>query len=154
MKSRAPFIILFAILLATPAVGLGARADPPAAAYKLEPGPFKVQTIKELVLRAEKQKKDLQLRINRPDGKGPFPIIVFSHGARGSKENHLGFLGRLPQGQQGSTCLPGVGQAAHVEQGNAQAGTQVAAAAVIVYFANGSLGTRYDSHFSCWLSAV
>ncbi len=63
---------------------------PKGTAYKLEAGPFKVQTIKELVLEDTKRKKELQLRINHPDGKGPFPIIVFSHGAWGSKESHLG----------------------------------------------------------------
>jgi predicted dienelactone hydrolase len=58
------------------------------AAYKMEPGPFRVQTIKELVLRDEKRKKDLQLRINYPDGKGPFPVIVWSHGMFGSKDGY------------------------------------------------------------------
>jgi predicted dienelactone hydrolase len=68
-----------------------ARADdaPKGTAYKLEPGPFKVQTVKELVLRDENRKKDLQLRINHPDGQGPFPVLVFSHGAWGSKDGHL-----------------------------------------------------------------
>jgi predicted dienelactone hydrolase len=31
----------------------------------------------------------LQVRINYPDGAGPFPVIVFSHGAWGSKDSHL-----------------------------------------------------------------
>ncbi|MEW6359660.1 MAG: hypothetical protein AB1696_25205 [Planctomycetota bacterium] len=57
--------------------------------YKVEPGPFKVQTIKELVLEDAKRGKDLQLRINYPDGKGPFPLVVWSHGAWGTKDNYL-----------------------------------------------------------------
>ena len=62
---------------------------PTGTAYKLEPGPFKVQTIKDLVLKNSQRKKDLQLRITHPDGKGPFPILVWSHGAFGTKDNYL-----------------------------------------------------------------
>ncbi len=91
MRLPASLIILTASLVASLPLGSGAKAGdtPDAPAYKLEQGPFKVQTIKELVLEDSKRKKELQLRINHPDGKGPFPIIVFSHGAWGSKDGHL-----------------------------------------------------------------
>ncbi len=56
--------------------------------YKLKDGPRKVGTIENLVLRDDARKKDLQLRINYPDGDGPFPVIVFSHGAHGAKKNY------------------------------------------------------------------
>lgn len=66
-----------------------ARAADDADAYKLAPGPFQVVTIKELVITDTRRKKDLQLRVNCPDGPGPFPVIIFSHGAFGSKDNYL-----------------------------------------------------------------
>jgi predicted dienelactone hydrolase len=90
---RAPIVLV--VLSASLAVGLlnfqsaSAQDTREADAYKLEAGPHKVQTIKELVLRDDKRKKDLQLRINYPDGKGPFPVLIFSHGAWGSKDGHL-----------------------------------------------------------------
>jgi predicted dienelactone hydrolase len=57
--------------------------------YKLQAGPFAVRTIKQVVLDDAKRKKQLQLRINFPDAAGPLPVIVFSHGAYGSKDNYL-----------------------------------------------------------------
>ncbi|MCI0408505.1 MAG: alpha/beta fold hydrolase, partial [Acidobacteria bacterium] len=92
MRSPASLTILFASLVASLPVGSGAMAGdtPDAPTYKLASGPHKVQTVKELVLEDTKRKKELQLRINHPDGKGPFPIIVFSHGAWASKDSHLG----------------------------------------------------------------
>lgn len=89
MRSPAGCIILSACLSAGMASGSAAKADdsPDAAAYKLQTGPHKVRTIKELVLRDEKRRKDLPLRISHPDANGPFPVIVWSHGAGGSKDN-------------------------------------------------------------------
>jgi predicted dienelactone hydrolase len=52
------------------------------------PGAFRVVTIQKLVLEDARRKKELQLRINHPDGKGPFPIVIWSHGAFGSKDNY------------------------------------------------------------------
>jgi len=62
---------------------------PESAASKQEPGPFRVQTVTKLVLRDEKRQKDLPLRVSHPDGRGPFPIIVWSHGMFGSKDGYL-----------------------------------------------------------------
>jgi predicted dienelactone hydrolase len=89
---RRPFV--FAILTASLAAGSAnfhtARADDgdDAAAYKLANGTHKIRTVNNLVLRDEKREKDLQLRVNHPDGDGPFPVIVWSHGAFGSNENY------------------------------------------------------------------
>lgn len=82
--------VLLAILFLTVCLSSleGADVSSPAA-YKLESGPFKVRSTKELVLSDSNRKKDLQLRINSPEGPGPFPLIVFSHGAYGSKDNYL-----------------------------------------------------------------
>jgi predicted dienelactone hydrolase len=71
--------------------GLAARASdgPDAGPYKLDAGPYPVQTIKELILRDEARGKDLPLRISHPPGRGPFPVIVWSHGAWGCKDDYL-----------------------------------------------------------------
>ena len=61
----------------------------PAASYDSKAGPFNVQTVEKLVLNNAQRNKDLQLRINYPVGSGPLPVIVFSHGAYGSKDNYL-----------------------------------------------------------------
>lgn len=57
--------------------------------YKLERGPFKIMTITEVNLKDARRQKELRLRINHPDGKGPFPVIIYSHGAGGSKDEML-----------------------------------------------------------------
>ena len=62
---------------------------PESAASRRKPGPFEVETVAELVLRDENRQKDLQLRVSCPDGEGPFPIIVWSHGMFGSKDGYL-----------------------------------------------------------------
>jgi dienelactone hydrolase len=70
------------------AAGMAAAAHA-GDAYKLQPGPFPVRTIKLLVLDDAVRRKQLQLRVNYPDGTGLFPVIVWSHGAWGSKDNYL-----------------------------------------------------------------
>ena len=77
-----------ALTVFAPAAGMAAAAGGDEA-YKLQPGPFSVRTIKLLVLDDAARKKQLQLRVNYPDGTGLFPIIVWSHGAWGSKDNYL-----------------------------------------------------------------
>jgi predicted dienelactone hydrolase len=51
----------------------------------LGPGPYHVLT-SELVLHDPARDKDLPLQIYYPDGTGPFPVIIFSHGALASKD--------------------------------------------------------------------
>lgn len=53
--------------------------------YKLADGPFPVHQVGDTVLHDGARNKDLHLRIFYPEGPGPFPIIVFSHGAGGSQ---------------------------------------------------------------------
>jgi predicted dienelactone hydrolase len=62
------------------------------ASYKPDLGPHKVQNIARLVLNDSKRMKELQLRIHYPDASGPFPLIVWSHGAGGSKDNYLALM--------------------------------------------------------------
>jgi dienelactone hydrolase len=76
-------------LVVSPLVLLGAgvalaAAEP--AAYKLVDGPHTVREVPELILHDAERKKDLPIRIHYPSADGSYPVIVFSHGAGGSKE--------------------------------------------------------------------
>jgi len=68
-----------------------AKGTSPAAgsyatgAYKLAEGPYAVAEVADIVLHDGKRNKDLHMRIFYPNGAGPFPVIVFSHGAGGSQ---------------------------------------------------------------------
>jgi predicted dienelactone hydrolase len=62
-----------------------------AADYTPAAGPHKIQTVDELVLHDSARGKDVKIKIYYPDGPGPFPVIVFSHGAFGSKDGYSGF---------------------------------------------------------------
>lgn len=85
--NRRSMIVSAATVVATHTfITQSARAAVKPAAFKTEPGPFGVKTADTLVFRVEDQAKDLQLRVTWPDGKGPFPVIVFSHGAASSKD--------------------------------------------------------------------
>ena len=62
-----------------------------SAAYQSLVGPVKVHAVEKLVLHDAARDKDLQLRVNYPDAAeapGPWPLIVFSHGAFGSQDNY------------------------------------------------------------------
>jgi predicted dienelactone hydrolase len=67
-----------------------ARTD--QAAYKLADGPYAVETIDQTIHDA-KRNKDLRLRFLIPKSGGPFPVIVFSHGAGGSGQNYFPLTG-------------------------------------------------------------
>jgi acetyl esterase/lipase len=49
-------------------------------------GRYPTGELKHTVLRDENRKKDLQVRVTYPTSEGRFPVIVWSHGAGGSKE--------------------------------------------------------------------
>jgi predicted dienelactone hydrolase len=51
----------------------------------LAEGPHAVTEVADIVLHDGKRNKDLHMRIFYPNGAGPFPVIVFSHGAGGSQ---------------------------------------------------------------------
>jgi dienelactone hydrolase len=76
-----------AALASRPAVGQDQQSASPEA------GPFRVLTIKHLVLHDGARHRDVPLVIYYPDAKGPFPVILFSHGALSSKDDYSG-LGR------------------------------------------------------------
>jgi predicted dienelactone hydrolase len=54
-------------------------------AYKLAEGPHAVTAVSDIALHDGKRNEDLHMRIFYPNGAGPFPVIVFSHGAGGSQ---------------------------------------------------------------------
>jgi predicted dienelactone hydrolase len=56
-----------------------------ADGYHVQNGPFAVTEISDIVLHDGKRNKDLHVRIFYPNSPGPYPVIVFSHGAVGSQ---------------------------------------------------------------------
>ncbi len=54
-------------------------------AYKAAEGPNPVRAA-EVVLHDSKRGKDVQLRVTWPDADGSFPVLVWSHGATGTKD--------------------------------------------------------------------
>jgi predicted dienelactone hydrolase len=81
MLKRNPIAVL-ALLFAL--AGGAVAADSPH--YSASAGPYRVLTIDQLVLHDAARNKDLPLKIYYPEGAGPFPVIVFSHGLYGSKD--------------------------------------------------------------------
>lgn len=64
-------------------------ADAPAGSpklYKTTPGPLNIQTVDTLTLHDAARDKNLDLRLTFPEKAGRYPLIIFSHGATGSKE--------------------------------------------------------------------
>lgn len=57
-----------------------------APLYKFEQGPHELGEIKTVNLEDPDRKKIIPLRITYPKADGPFPVIVFCHGALGSNE--------------------------------------------------------------------
>lgn len=56
--------------------------------YKSADGRYAVASEANVVLRDEQRQKDLQLRVGFPKEGGPFPVILWSHGATGSKDDY------------------------------------------------------------------
>src|SRR5437879_2685207 len=56
-----------------------------ANGYDLEPGPYAVSEVADLVLHDANRGKELHVRIFYPNDAGKYPVIVFSHGAGGSQ---------------------------------------------------------------------
>lgn len=59
--------------------------------YNQSFGAYPVLTVDKLVLHDAARNKDVPLKIYYPDGSGPFPVVIFSHGALASKECYSGF---------------------------------------------------------------
>lgn len=56
-----------------------------SGAYKLADGPHTVTEVPDIVLHDAKRDKVLHIRVFYPNEPGPYPVIVFSHGAGGSQ---------------------------------------------------------------------
>ena len=85
LLALAPVVLAFEAVLSSAAPA----EETAGAAYKMELGPLPVRAIKTVVVHDAQRKKELQLRIHHPVGTGPFPVIIWSHGAGGSKDNYL-----------------------------------------------------------------
>lgn len=83
MLKRNPMAV-FALLLVL-AIGAVAANSP---RYNTSAGPHRVLTIDQLVLHDAARNKNVPLKIYYPEGAGPFPVIVFSHGLYGSKDTY------------------------------------------------------------------
>lgn len=66
---------------------------PPAEDYKREAGPFAVDSVLQ-TWKDEKREREVPVKIYFPKGdEGPWPMILFSHGAGGSREGYE-YLGK------------------------------------------------------------
>lgn len=72
-----------------PAPSLPATAAVPASSYangyELDPGPYTVSEVEDLVLHDANRGKDLHVRIFYPTTARKFPVVIFSHGTGGSQ---------------------------------------------------------------------
>jgi predicted dienelactone hydrolase len=66
-------------------IASAARSPMISGAYKLADGPHTVMEVPDIVLHDAKRDKVLHVRIFYPHEPGPYPVIVFSHGAGGSQ---------------------------------------------------------------------
>ncbi len=60
-----------------------------AAQYTPDAGSYKVSTVDGLVLHDTARGKDIPLKICYPQGAGPFPVVIFSHGLYGAKDSYF-----------------------------------------------------------------
>ncbi len=75
---------LVLVLVAPATTRDAAGAD--AWLYKAEAGPHPVASDGSIVLADRTRGKDLQIRVTWPEAPGPFPVIVWCHGATGTKD--------------------------------------------------------------------
>lgn len=99
ISRQARIVSLFALLSAALPICVVAfrsraqtKALPAPAAYKLADGPYAIETIDQAIHDA-KRGKDLPVRFLIPKSAGPFPVIIFSHGAGGSGQNYFSLTG-------------------------------------------------------------
>jgi predicted dienelactone hydrolase len=62
-----------------------ADTESAVTAYKLQPGPYVVGELPDVVVPDSKRNKDLHVRVFYPSQPGRYPVILFSHGAGGSQ---------------------------------------------------------------------
>jgi predicted dienelactone hydrolase len=89
MRRHALLSLLLIVVLAAPA---RCAAKAPAGPYKKDPGPHAVQ-VHLFDWTDAGRNRLVPVKIYLPEGKGPFPVVVFSHGLGGSREGYE-YLGR------------------------------------------------------------
>jgi predicted dienelactone hydrolase len=94
-----PIVLASVALTCAIAIQIKTRAQPKASPtalnadpYKLADGPYNVATVDQII-HDTKRNKDLPVRILFSTTGGPFPVIVFSHGAGGSGQNYFPLTG-------------------------------------------------------------
>jgi predicted dienelactone hydrolase len=83
---RAVVTLAGAGVLCTALLSAGGKAAQGGTAYKFADGLYQVVVVKDLQLRDQKRGKDLSVKIYHPAGRGPFPVVIFSHGFGGDKD--------------------------------------------------------------------
>jgi len=68
-------------------VGAPARSQPSTSPYTAPEGVYQVSIADDVTVRDGKRNKELKIKVYAPDAPGRFPLIVFSHGAGGSRES-------------------------------------------------------------------
>lgn len=85
---RGPLLPITACILLAFCSGNAAPArQPPPYSFTAPEGRFSVSVADDVTVRDGKRNKDLKVKVYAPDGPGRFPVIVFSHGAGGSRES-------------------------------------------------------------------
>lgn len=88
-KRLGPGLALGLGLLFLAGGGMADKAAAPAA-YKTDWGPHGVHVIENHMLPSAPGQRDLRARIVFPDGEGPFPLVVYSHGFNCYRESYAG----------------------------------------------------------------
>jgi hypothetical protein len=70
---------------------LAGCAQDSGSAYKPEAGPLEPVVVSPVALAFPELEKDLQLRVTFPGSAGKYPLIVFSHGGRCSRDRYADF---------------------------------------------------------------
>ncbi len=87
-------LIVTASLLIFPATGQRAGTKSVDLGYPADDGSLAIETVAELILKDTKRNKELPIKIYYPATGGNFPVLIFSHGGGGSKDNYQ-TLGRF-----------------------------------------------------------
>ena len=65
-------------------------SSPVWSEYTPTSGPYKVLTIENILLHDPARNKTIPIKIYYPSAAGPFPVVIFSHGALASKDAYSG----------------------------------------------------------------
>ena len=88
----APILLAFVLACASKPAPAPAPAPAPVVppAAELAQSGLNVVKVADITLRDSSRNRDVPLRVSYPDGAGPYPVIVFSHGAGGSSRTFDG----------------------------------------------------------------